>query len=96
MSLQKLKGVTKQSLKTQVLDEITFAMLMVRFGYAKSCVCGAVSTSAKVLSNALRIIPKLEGVKIISSFMIMDTLCTARNVDFVLGIMESYFLQIVL
>ncbi|PRR09137.1 phosphate acetyltransferase [Borreliella burgdorferi] len=84
-SLQKLKGVTKQSLKTQVLDEITFAMLMVRFGYAKSCVCGAVSTSAKVLSNALRIIPKLEGVKIISSFMIMDTLCTARNVDFCFG-----------
>ncbi|PRR37481.1 phosphate acetyltransferase [Borreliella burgdorferi] len=84
-SSQKLKGVTKQSLKTQVLDEITFAMLMVRFGYAKSCVCGAVSTSAKVLSNALRIIPKLEGVKIISSFMIMDTLCTARNVDFCFG-----------
>ncbi|PRR03854.1 phosphate acetyltransferase [Borreliella burgdorferi] len=84
-SLQKLKGVTKQSLKTQVLDEISFAMLMVRFGYAKSCVCGAVSTSAKVLSNALRIIPKLEGVKIISSFMIMDTLCTARNVDFCFG-----------
>lgn len=84
-SLQKLKGVTKQSLKTQVLDEITFAMLMVRFDYAKSCVCGAVSTSAKVLSNALRIIPKLEGVKIISSFMIMDTLCTARNVDFCFG-----------
>ncbi|MCD2374901.1 phosphate acetyltransferase [Borreliella burgdorferi] len=84
-SLQKLKEVTKQSLKTQVLDEITFAMLMVRFGYAKSCVCGAVSTSAKVLSNALRIIPKLEGVKIISSFMIMDTLCTARNVDFCFG-----------
>ncbi|WP_459078135.1 phosphate acetyltransferase [Borreliella burgdorferi] len=84
-SLQKLKGVTKQSLKTQVLDEITFAMLMVRFGYAKSCVCGAVSTSAKVLSNALRIIPKLEGVKIISSFMIMDTLCTTRNVDFCFG-----------
>ncbi len=84
-SLQKLKGVTKQSLKTQVLDEITFAMLMVRFGYAKSCVCGAISTSAKVLSNALRIIPKLEGVKIISSFMIMDTLCTARNVDFCFG-----------
>ncbi|WNY64460.1 phosphate acetyltransferase [Borreliella americana] len=84
-SLQKLKGVTKQSLKAQVLDEITFAMLMVRFGYAKSCVCGAVSTSAKVLSNALRIIPKLEGVKIISSFMIMDTLCTASNVDFCFG-----------
>ncbi|PRR61417.1 phosphate acetyltransferase [Borreliella burgdorferi] len=84
-SLQKLKEVTKQSLKTQVLDKITFAMLMVRFGYAKSCVCGAVSTSAKVLSNALRIIPKLEGVKIISSFMIMDTLCTARNVDFCFG-----------
>ncbi len=85
MEFTKLKGVTKQSLKTQVLDEITFAMLMVRFGYAKSCVCGAVSTSAKVLSNALRIIPKLEGVKIISSFMIMDTLCTARNVDFCFG-----------
>ncbi|MGF7101173.1 phosphate acetyltransferase [Borreliella kurtenbachii] len=84
-SLLKSKGATKQSLKTQVLDEITFAMLMVRLGYAKSCVCGAISTSAKVLSNALRIIPKLEGVKIISSFMIMDTLSIARNVDFCFG-----------
>ncbi|AEL18757.1 phosphate acetyltransferase [Borreliella bissettiae] len=84
-SLLKSKGATKQSLKTQVLDEITFAMLMVRLGYAKSCVCGAISTSAKVLSNALRIMPKLEGVKIISSFMIMDTLSIARNVDFCFG-----------
>ncbi|WNY63033.1 phosphate acetyltransferase [Borreliella carolinensis] len=84
-SLLKSKEVTKQNLKTQVLDEITFAMLMVRLGYAKSCVCGAISTSAKVLSNALRIIPKLEGVKIISSFMIMDTLSIARNVDFCFG-----------
>ncbi|WP_215539447.1 phosphate acetyltransferase [Borreliella bavariensis] len=84
-SLLKLKGVTKQSLKTQVLDEITFAMLMVRFGYVKSCVCGAISTSAEVLSNALRIIPKLDGVKIVSSFMIMDTLNIARNVDFCFG-----------
>ncbi|QFI14695.1 phosphate acetyltransferase [Borrelia sp. CA_690] len=84
-SLLKLKGVAKQSLKTQVLDEITFAMLMVRFGCAKSCVCGAVTTSAKVLSNALRIIPKLDGVKIVSSFMIMDTLNIARNADFCFG-----------
>ncbi|WKC90958.1 phosphate acetyltransferase [Borreliella carolinensis] len=84
-NLLKSKGATKQSLKTQVLDEITFAMLMVRLGYAKSCVCGAISTSAKVLSNALRIIPKLEGVKIISSFMIMDTLSIARNIDFCFG-----------
>ncbi|WKC79963.1 phosphate acetyltransferase [Borreliella tanukii] len=87
LSLLKLKGVgaTKQSLKTQVLDEITFAMLMVRLGYAKSCVCGAISTSAKVLSNALRIIPKLDDVKIVSSFMIMDTSSIARNVDFCFG-----------
>ncbi|MBB6042576.1 phosphate acetyltransferase [Borreliella yangtzensis] len=84
-SLLKLKGVTKKSLKVQVLDEITFAMLMVRLGYAKSCVCGAISTSAKVLSNALRIIPKLNDVNIISSFMIMDTLNIVRNVDFCFG-----------
>ncbi|WKC75384.1 phosphate acetyltransferase [Borreliella yangtzensis] len=84
-NLLKLKGATKKSLKAQVLDEITFAMLMVRLGYVKSCVCGAISTSAKVLSNALRIIPKLDGVNIISSFMIMDTLNIVRNVDFCFG-----------
>ncbi|AJA90387.1 phosphate acetyltransferase [Borreliella chilensis] len=84
-NLLRLKGATKQSLKAQVLDEITFAMLMVRFGHAKSCVCGAVATSAKVLSNALRIIPKLEGVKVISSFMIMDTFSISCNVDVCFG-----------
>ncbi|WNY68779.1 phosphate acetyltransferase [Borreliella lusitaniae] len=84
-SLLKFKGVTKQGLKAQVLDEIIFAMLMVRLGYVKSCVCGAISTSAKVLSNALRIIPKLDSVKVISSFMIMDTLNIACNVDFCFG-----------
>ncbi|WKC88244.1 phosphate acetyltransferase [Borreliella japonica] len=84
-SLLKLKGATKQSLRAQVLDEITFAMLMVRFGYVKSCVCGAISTSAKVLSNALRIIPRVDDVKIISSFMIIDTSNNVRNVDFCFG-----------
>ena len=59
--------------RVEILDEIIFSMMMVRLGDVKTCVCGSLSSSTKVLRSALTVLPKLKETKLISSFMLMDT-----------------------
>ncbi|WP_024653451.1 phosphate acetyltransferase [Borrelia persica] len=73
LSLRHNKQLAVKRAKEELLDEIVFSMMMVRLGDVKTCVCGALASSAKVLRTVFRILPKLRGTKFVSSFMIMDT-----------------------
>ena len=72
-SLRQNKELTLKRAKEELLDEIVFSMMMVRLGDIKTCVCGALTPSAKVLRSVFRVIPKLQDTKFVSSFMIIDT-----------------------
>ncbi|WP_421622639.1 phosphate acetyltransferase [Borrelia sp. MN22-0132] len=72
-SLQHNRELTLKQAKEELLDEIAFSMMMVRLGEVKTCVCGALVSSSKVLRSVFKILPKLEETNFISSFMIMDT-----------------------
>ncbi|AAX17093.1 phosphate acetyltransferase [Borrelia hermsii] len=73
LSLRYSKTLTLSKAREELLDEIVFSMMMVRLGEVKTCVCGALASSAKVLRSVFGILPKLKETKCISSFMIMDT-----------------------
>nr|WMW27257.1 hypothetical protein MHINFGKF_00031 [Borrelia puertoricensis] len=72
-SLQHNRELTLKQAREELLDEIAFSMMMVRLGEVKTCVCGALVSSSKVLRSVFKILPKLEETNFISSFMIMDT-----------------------
>ncbi|ETZ18743.1 Phosphate acetyltransferase [Borrelia duttonii CR2A] len=76
LSLCHDKKLDVSKAKEELLDDIVFSMMMVRLGDVKTCVCGALASSAKVLKSVFKILPRLRGTKFVSSFMIMDT----RNV----------------
>ncbi|QMU99353.1 phosphate acetyltransferase [Borrelia sp. A-FGy1] len=71
--LRQNKGVALSKARVEILNEIVFSMMMVRLGEVKTCVCGSLSSSSKVLRIALTVLPKFRDTKIVSSFMLMDT-----------------------
>ncbi|APR65029.1 phosphate acetyltransferase [Borrelia anserina] len=73
LSLRYNRELTLKKAREELLDEIVFSMMMVRLGEVKTCVCGALASSAKVLRSVFRILPKLNETKFVSSFMIVDT-----------------------
>ncbi|UPA16439.1 phosphate acetyltransferase [Borrelia coriaceae] len=84
-SLQHNRGLTLNQAREELLDEIVFSMMMVRLGEVKTCVCGALASSAKVLRSVFGILPRLQETKFISSFMIMDTGVTFRRFETCFG-----------
>ncbi len=69
--LRRHKGVTARSAVREIADPIAFAAMMVHTGRADGFVAGAVTTTGRVVRNALRIIGKMEGVEVVSSCFIM-------------------------
>ncbi|QFP41772.1 phosphate acetyltransferase [Borrelia miyamotoi] len=72
-SLRQKRELTFKRAKEELLDEIVFSMMMVRLAEVKTCVCGVLTPSVKVLKSVFTILPKLKETKFVSSFMIMDT-----------------------
>ncbi|AWG42953.1 phosphate acetyltransferase [Candidatus Borreliella tachyglossi] len=72
-NLRRKKGLAFNKAREEILNEIAFSMMMVRLGEVKTCVCGSLTSSAKVLRSALTILPKLKDTKLVSSFMLMNT-----------------------
>ncbi|BCR22003.1 phosphate acetyltransferase [Borrelia sp. HM] len=83
-SLRQNRELTLKKAKEELLDEIVFSMMMVRLGEIKTCVCGALTPSAKVLKSIFIVLPKLPNTKFVSSFMIIDT---GNNI----GQIKTYF-----
>ena len=70
--LRKAKGVTPESAKETMKDEIYFATMMVKSGYADGMVSGAVHSTGDLLRPAMQIIKTLPGISIVSSSFIME------------------------
>ncbi len=65
------KGLTEAEAEKLLADPIYFGTMLVECGYADGIVAGAVTETANVLRPALQIIKGREGVKTISSSMIL-------------------------
>jgi phosphate acetyltransferase len=69
--LRKNKGLTIENAKKLVLDNVYFAILLLKMGEADGVVSGAIHTTAELLRPSLQIIKAAEGKSIVSSFFIM-------------------------
>jgi phosphate acetyltransferase len=72
-ALRCAKGLTRQEAESSMDNELYFAAMLVREGYAHASLAGAVNTTGDVLKAGLRVIGPMEGVKTVSSFFIMAT-----------------------
>ncbi|UER67750.1 phosphate acetyltransferase [Borrelia sp. BU AG58] len=72
-TLKQNKGLALSKAMMEILDDVCFSMMMVRLGDVKTCVCGSLLSSSRVLRSALTILPMLKDTKLVSSFTIMDT-----------------------
>ncbi|MDR2400120.1 MAG: phosphate acetyltransferase [Deferribacteraceae bacterium] len=72
-ALRSHKGVTREEAECSMKNELYFAAMLVREGYAHGALAGAVNTTGNVLKAGLRVIGPMEGVKTVSSFFIMIT-----------------------
>jgi phosphate acetyltransferase len=69
--LRKNKGVTEESAKEMMMDELYFATMMVKEGKADGMVSGAIHSTGDLLRPALQIIKTAPGISIVSSCFIM-------------------------
>ena len=70
---RKGKEISFDEAVSAMKNPLFFGAMMVHCGIADGCVAGAASTSSDVLRASLRVIGTAEGVKTVSSFMIMET-----------------------
>lgn len=70
-ALRKKKGLSYQQAWSEVLDPLTFANLMVKFGRCDGTVNGAEHSTSQVVRRALQIIGPAPGCELVSSFFIM-------------------------
>jgi phosphate acetyltransferase len=70
--LRKVKGVTPESARETMKDEIYFASMMVKSGDADGMVSGAVHSTGDLLRPAMQVIKTLPGISIVSSSFIME------------------------
>ncbi|WKC58139.1 phosphate acetyltransferase [Borrelia sp. P9F1] len=73
LKLRQSKGLALGKARVEILDEVSFSMMMVRLREVKTCVCGSLRSSDKVLRSALAILPRLRENKLVSSFTLIDT-----------------------
>jgi len=70
-SLRKHKGLNYEQALLEVLDPLTFANLMVKFGRCDGTVNGAEYSTSQVVRRALQIIGPAPDCELVSSFFIM-------------------------
>lgn len=71
--LRKSKGMTFEEAKKLLLtDSLYLGVMLVKAGIAHGMVAGAVNSTANVLRPSLQILKTAPGVKLVSSFFIMD------------------------
>ena len=68
---RKERGITERRAVTALDNTLTYACMMVSEGDADACVAGAITSTAKVVSNAKRYVGKHEDASIVSSCFIM-------------------------
>lgn len=69
--LRKAKGVTEEQAEQIMLDNVFWAVMMVKKGEADGMVSGAAHSTADTVRPALQVIKTAPGVKIASSFFVM-------------------------
>ena len=69
--LRKNRLLPLEEAMAQVVEPLNFSAMMVRFKDADGTIGGAVETTSKTVSAALRIIGKAEGINTVSSFFLM-------------------------
>lgn len=69
--MRKAKGVTQEKARQIMLDELYFAVMLVKKGLADGMVSGAVHSTADTLRPALQILKTAPGMKLVSSFFVM-------------------------
>lgn len=72
VELRGAKGMTFEQAREAVLDHSTFATLMLHHNQVEALVGGATMTARSALRPLFQIIPRLEGVRSVSSLMILD------------------------
>ena len=73
VELRKAKGLTREDAEKMVLGDYTyFGTLMIKAGDADGLVSGACHSTANTLRPALQIIKTKPGVKLVSSFFLME------------------------
>ena len=70
--LRRAKGTSEAAARTAMADPIRQAAMRVRLGQADGMVAGAVATTADTVRAALQIIGRGPGVRIVSSFFLME------------------------
>lgn len=71
---RKAKGMTREAARDILLrDYLTFGIVMVKANDADGMVAGACHSTADTLRPALQILKTAPGVKLVSSFFVMDT-----------------------
>ena len=68
---RKNRGMTQHRAEAVLSDALSYACMMVSEGDADACVAGAVTSTAKVVSNAKRYVGEHEDASIVSSCFIM-------------------------
>lgn len=71
-NLRKAKGMTIEQAEKLVLDEVYFGMMMVKLNEADGLVSGAIHSTSDTLRPALQILKTKSGVKLVSSFFVME------------------------
>jgi phosphate acetyltransferase len=70
--LRKSKGITLEQAKEKVKDPLYFGVMLVKEGIADGMVAGAINSTANTLRPALQILKTAPGIKLVSSFFVMD------------------------
>lgn len=70
--LRKSKGVTEEKALATVKDPVYYGTMMVKVGDADGLVSGAVHSTGDLLRPGLQIIKTTPGIKVVSSFFVME------------------------
>ena len=70
--LRKHKGMTEEKADRIVRDPLYFGTMMVKMGDAEGMVSGAIHTTGDLLRPGMQIIKTAPGIKVVSSFFIMQ------------------------
>lgn len=70
--LRKNKGMTPEKALETVQDSLYFGTMMVKMGEADGLVSGAIHTTGDLLRPGMQIIKTAPGIKVVSSFFIME------------------------
>ena len=70
--MRKAKGITKEAAEAAIKNPLYYGVMMVKTGEADGMVAGAVNATADTLRPALQILRTAPGIKIVSSFFVME------------------------